>query len=183
MNKYLIIDTETGGLEPSKHSLLEFAAILADDKFNIDATFSTPIKSKDGNYVVSAKALEVNGMSLDHIDRYGNTPDIIASQLDFLLRGEEQLTVVGHNISFDLQFIEGPIGEVIKKHSKRRPIDTSAIASFLISLGHISPKSGSLQNLADYFDIKRDAQHRALSDAKTTLSLLQRFACQIKFQA
>ena len=65
MNKIIFIDTETGGVNPEKASLIQLSGIIRIDKKDVEK-FNFYIKPFE-NSEVNEKALEVQGRTLDEL--------------------------------------------------------------------------------------------------------------------
>lgn len=92
--KLLIVDTETTGVDPDKHEILELGAILYSvDHGCILQQFSTLIPVEEN------KAVEHNGIDAD----WTSDLDIDLSFYKSMLQSANYVT--GHNFSFDRRFL------------------------------------------------------------------------------
>lgn len=179
--KYLIIDTETGGLSPEIHSLLTVGFVVMDNEKIID---TTEFKIKHKNFVVTPEALNVNKINL--LDLNEEISDVMNRMVYFLgrhFKENERIVLMGHNVSFDIGFIKKfwienldkseftTITKEKLKWEKRfshHYVDTMQIAKFLVDCKKLPIKSVSLENLIDYFNLKAESRHTALEDAIMT---------------
>lgn len=111
--RYLFTDVETGGLDPSKTSLLT-ASFLAVDPDQSEFGSLDLMLRPNGNEAIIAteKALQVNGIDLTrHVESaatYTHGRSALCEFLDICrpaLGGISSFIPVGFNVSFDLSFL------------------------------------------------------------------------------
>ena len=95
--KFICLDIETTGFDPQTNSVLEIAAVKYDLNGNLD-TFHTFI-----NFQQSIPSLIKKLTSITEKD-VENAPTL-ESQIPLLEEFCENLPVMGHNIDFDLNFL------------------------------------------------------------------------------
>ena len=95
----LVIDVETGGLDPKYNPLLSIGAVEYEHPYN---TFYAEIKPLS-NLVVDAKALQVNGIDLK---KWNKNPSLqsVMNKFYIWIQGIKEQTLAGHNPSFDRDF-------------------------------------------------------------------------------
>lgn len=174
---YLVIDTETGGVDPQKHSLLTaYFALYSDDLNFINDLEVTPSSDE---YVISPKALEINNINLVEHSK-GAEPSASMRLGNFLsfatyTYGTRPIPV-GHNVEFDLQFV---YNNLLSKRDwehyvSYRKLDTSSVIQFLQLTGHLSSNlRGSLQETAKHLDVTGGEAHNARGDVETTVNVLK----------
>ena len=103
MQKYVIIDTETTGLDAEKHEIVSFGGIVLIDHKIVE---TIEIKIKPAHIdTADQKALEINGYSPDKW-QYANTQKEGAYKIaDFIERHRDKI-FAGHNLQFDIKFIQ-----------------------------------------------------------------------------
>ena len=144
--KYLCFDTETGGLEPTKHDLLSvtfFVVNAATDK--VEDKLELFIKPEAGEpYRVTAEALKVNKIDLVKHDAIAISTTEAALKVKIFLnnvfmRGhKERLIPLGHNVPFDIAFSQIGLGfskAEWQKYVHYRTLDTATIGRFLVDTG------------------------------------------------
>ena len=108
---YLIFDTETTGLPSKFHKasdenqarVVQFAALMLDEKFNKIAAIKTLIKP-DGWVAISDGAFKAHGISFEQCQKYGAS---MASVLDtFEAWANASRVIIAHNIKFDQQLMD-----------------------------------------------------------------------------
>lgn len=160
------VDTETGGLNPTKHDLLSVAIVTEEVdlenpyKPGICRTWVRKIQPVNPS-ASEAKALEVNGY----------TPEGWADAVPFETVAEEiqhrlsNGVIVGHNVNFDLDFLSESLKRVgIKPTFSHHKIDTVTLAYEHWGLeGDVA--SISLDPLRRYLGIPVAEVHDPLKDA------------------
>lgn len=167
------LDTETTGLVPGTHQVIEIAAVLADPETleELDV-LEVGVLLRPGSQI-SAQAMAVNGIDLQGHE--WRSKAVGASEamerLNTLLRRASM--VVGHNVAFDLKFLaaEAIAGRVPWMHPKS--VCTKELASkHLAKAGKIP--SARLVDVCSYYGISSDGAHRALVDVRRTLAVFGR---------
>jgi polyribonucleotide nucleotidyltransferase len=157
----VVIDVETTGFDPRMSDLLEVAAVKIKGTKVVDrwSTFVNPGRPIVGNQMHGITDKDVKGAP---------SPKQAADQL---LAFVGDALVVGHNVGFDLGFIEAARGDGFR-FAPGSYLDTLVIARD----GYPGAESYKLGDLARYFGIELAQGHRALPDAEATANLLLWFA-------
>jgi DNA polymerase III subunit epsilon len=177
-DRLLFIDTETGGLDPDKHSLLSLAMVVWEDMEIID---SHEILINDGILSVTEEALSINRIDIEQ-HKLSALPSSRAmdEMLSFIGKhfpGQEKITLAGHNVHFDANFLKAFLSANNKNFSEffsHRMIDTASILYYLYLAGQIKRRAISSDEAFDLFGIKVDGRHTALGDAIATAKLFTR---------
>jgi len=179
VSKLLVVDTETGGLDPARCSLLTVGAIVWEDGRML----------AEREWFVREPRLEIDPASLkEHqvdlrvvAERGRSTADVARELLDFARPHflGERIALAGHNVSFDAGFLQrlfSLAGGDYETHFSHRLIDTSSILGALSLAGKISISSRGLSEAISYFKLPVDParRHTALEDARVTALLLTR---------
>jgi DNA polymerase-3 subunit epsilon len=174
MRKLVVIDTETGGLDPSEHSILSLAAVVWVDGA-IEGKFQVVVH--EPNMSVTLEALRINGFTKEILETEGVSPVTAAHDL------RSRVTLAGHNVGFDLGFLKRLYrlaGMSTKEYESRfshRALCTQTLALALEAAGRCDFKSTGLNGLCEYFGIAireggARGRHDALEDATATAKLL-----------
>lgn len=153
--KICIIDLETGGLNAQKDSICSISYKILGTQYKDVTTHYIKPYGKN----ISDTALKVNGLTLDKLDNEGIT---ILEALDKLTsflwifsdHNKWNIKLMGHNLRFDLDFLEQAFSEITKNklfdfchyHYK----DTMLIAEFLRDKKIIDCDSLNLTSLYEY---------------------------------
>lgn len=177
-NKILFIDTETGGINPSEHSLLSIAFAIWE---NGKITAAKEFLINDGVLNVTSQALEINNIDIKEHSRIALTSENAISEIkDYLNQNfgfDEKIILCGHNILFDINFFKNFWNKNEGNFNNRfshRYVDTSSILFFLSILNKIPENSNSSQNAFNFFSISIDKRHSALGDVLGTAELFNR---------
>jgi polyribonucleotide nucleotidyltransferase len=157
----VVIDVETTGTDPKMSDLLEIAAVKIKGTKVVDtwSTFVNPGRPIVGNQMHGITDKDVAGAP---------TPKAAAEQL---LKFVGDAKVVGHNVGFDIGFVEEAMGGGFR-FAPGTYLDTLVIARE----GYPGAESYKLGDLARFFGIELAQSHRALTDAQATANLLLWFA-------
>lgn len=162
------LDLETTGLNPANHEIIEIGFVRDDG-------FSWHIKiHPEHPETAEPKALEVNGYTPEEWETQGATCLILAlRQLRVFL---EDCVIVGHNVAFDVAFLE----EAFRKASDKPWHAYYAIDTTTLAYEHLVPlglKSVSLKHVCEFLGLSPEPdQHRALAGAETCRKVYQKLA-------
>ncbi|HET7169683.1 MAG TPA: polyribonucleotide nucleotidyltransferase [Candidatus Limnocylindrales bacterium] len=157
----VVIDVETTGTDPKMSDLLEVAAVKVKGTKIVDrwSTFVNPGRPIVGNQMHGITDKDVKGAPTAR------------EAADQLLAFVGEAMIVGHNVGFDLGFIEEAKGDGFR-FQPGTYLDTLVIARE----GYPGSESYKLGDLARFFGVELAQGHRALPDAEATAGLLLWFA-------
>lgn len=174
--EYLFLDTETGGLDPDKHSLLQVGLVAyKDNRIKDKCEFS--IKEKE--YSIDANALRFNGLNLyEDIYRYGlDKKEAVERIISFINRNFDDIPIlVGHNPSLDKYMIRKLFSNQdlnMDDYISHRMIDTMSLIWGLHISGKIPSEACSSSGAFSHFGIKVEKRHHALDDCVATVELFE----------
>jgi len=153
---YIALDLETTGFDPESDQVLEIAAIKFQGN-KILETFETLVNP---GMEIPAMVSHITGIASETV-KDAPSFDQVADDLGIFLGN---YPIVGHNIEFDLTFLEAKGIPITGPQ-----IDTLKLASLLLP----EMPSFSLDTLSRLLKIKHEHKHRALSDAQVCLELFQ----------
>jgi len=174
----VVIDVETGGLHWETDALLEIAAInikMNDDGFlTPDDTFSTHVVPFEGS-IMNPKSMEINKIDPYHPFRFAISEQDMLNELFQYVEKELKLTqcrravLVGHNASFDLNFLLAACKRCKVKNNPFHSftcIDTATLGGFIYGRTVLAKvmKAAALP-----FDV--DEAHSAVYDCEATAQL------------
>lgn len=189
VQRYIVLDTETTGLDPHVNSTIEIAAICFEEstgsEYPVEIARYTGKMSSDKHYLIDAEALQINGRRV-----YADTAEFNNDITNAVWQGFSEWLIefatpstmlVGHNLEFDLAFIiEGARRHEIdlkRLLGKLKKVDTKQVAIFLWDSGVINPANFRLITLWNYFFLDnpesgdKENPHNALQDAFMTSQL------------
>jgi len=175
MNQILILDTETGGLDPLTHSLMTIGLITGDGRHPLELTVAEP------EMVTDPRALAVNRLDPFEVARDGMAPADACDAIDGYLKKihpKARPMVCGHNVAFDLAFMRRlytMAGRTVPSCFSHRTLDTHTLMWSLIAVGRLPAHVTGSDAAFAHFDIAPPAElrHTALGDAVATRDLLE----------
>jgi DNA polymerase III epsilon subunit family exonuclease len=164
-SELVVVDVETTGTDPKMADLLEIGAVKLKGGKITDrwSTLVNPGRSIIGH--------QMHGLTDKDVKGAPSAKDAAQQFLKFA----GDATLVGHNVGFDLGFIEEALGDGYR-FEPGRYLDTLVIAREAYPGAADSYK---LSDLARFFGIETPSSHRALPDAEVTATLLTQFAADI----
>ncbi|MFW3355714.1 PolC-type DNA polymerase III [Aliarcobacter butzleri] len=158
-SSFIVIDIETTGLHSIRDEIIEIGAIKIE---NINSTqhktFQAFIKPKKA---IPEFITNINGITNEMVENADSIEEVLEEFLDFI----EDYPLVGHNIDFDIKFLNNKIKKAKLDFNNKELIDTLPLSrrAFPKSYNH------KLQTLVRYIGINTNGSHRALEDSKATL--------------
>ncbi len=178
MARLLFIDTETGGLDPEKHSLLSVGFVVWDSV--LGECYSAEYHLKNEKYCITKTAQRINKLTDSDFDNAISSRDLIKTFVEIKEKYFVDYTAIplaGHNTQFDVQFIKKMFKENHRSFDNiflHRLVDTYSILKFLQDAGVIENEINSSAQAFKSFDIVVDGRHTALGDAKATMQLYEK---------
>jgi len=190
MDPIVWFDTETSGLDPNKHQIIQFAAIAQDDENEEELELKIQFNEEEAD----AKALEVNRYSREAWKDAVSEYDAVGVIARFLQRYRSVQMVskaghpytlarlAGHNVRFDCEFLRA----MFRRHStflpadSYRPLDTLQLALWRTVRDGKFPQDYKLGSLLEHFgtifgdyDVRliHSHLHDALWDVRATMWL------------
>ncbi len=160
----IVVDVETTGFDPKTADIVEIAAVRIKGHDVLDrwSTLVNPGRSIFGNQMHGITDKDVHG-----------APSPKEAAETFLAFAGHGL-IIGHNVGFDLGFIEAARGDGYR-FEQGRYLDTLVLARE----GYPGADSYKLGDLARFFGIELSNAHRALPDAEATASLVLAIAADL----
>jgi len=156
--EYVVLDTETTGVDPRNDDVIEVAAV----------------RVRCGKMIESYQALvkptrpvgdseSVHGLSDSLLAEQGRDPAEVFAELQSFLG---DTPVAGHNVRFDLRMLRGHGSRVGAQFTFAAHFDSLRYARRLLRMD-----SYRLGDLSEALDLPVEPTHRALDDVKTTVHL------------
>jgi len=178
MNKgvYICFDTECSGLDPTVNNLLTACFIVLNSDLTELDRLNLSVKHK--KYTVNPEAMLVNKIDLK--THNSNAMPIVEckDKLIKFLGKYNRLIPIGHNINFDIAFLQTIISkEEYNIYFSYNSIDTISIAYFLKLANKLPDKQAcSLVKLTNYFgDYNTENAHDCEKDTEMTIQLIKNF--------
>ncbi len=162
--EFVIFDVETTGLSPANGDrIVEIAALKIKDLKPV-ARFHSLV---DPERPICFAAFEVNGISEAMLDGAPRACEVLPNFLKFL----GDATVIGHNISFDLNFLYNEMKLAgLERGQEIEAIDTIRLARRVLP----QLKRYPLWLVAATLGIRENQKHRAMADVELTFEVFYR---------
>jgi len=171
-NRYVILSTETTGLNPKKDVILSFGAIgVINDVIKIGDNFEVVI--------LQYKYLHDNGLSNEFLIESKLSklaePQAIQSLVDYI----GNAVLVGHRIHFDIEMINEALEKMECGKLKNEALDIEIMHQKLLD---ITNKSFSLDDLSKLYKIPQSEKNSASDDAYSIALLFLKLKTRLGFK-
>lgn len=167
IEEYIVIDVETTGLNPIFDDIIEIAALHIKDGKVVNR-FSEFVYSEK----ITNESTTINHISSADVNNARKASEVLNDFADFI----QDLPLLGHNISFDLDFICAvhPISNNFE--------DTCALSKEYLYKNNcgISVSNCKLDTICSALDIKFSSSHRAEVDCERTYQCYEKIKSLIK---
>lgn len=165
--KFIYITLATTGLNTENDDIIKLSYLMEDSNNIIIDKDTLSIRPRRGKRPseISKQALDINKITIDELRTYDN-PEIKCRDFINILKynstKHNKLTVVGHNLNFDLNFLNNFIkihteGEYfLYNYIESGGIDLMQITPFLVKCGILDIGNYRFKTLCDYFDLDYD---------------------------
>jgi hypothetical protein len=137
LDEVVVIDTETGGLDPDRVSLLTLALVPGDGGAPLDLVVA------EDEMVITPRSLEITRLDPEALRRDGLKPAAACDQIDAWLAAHargRRLICAGHNVAFDLAFtrrLYRLAGRSLPDFFGHRTLDTHTLLWALRAVGRL----------------------------------------------
>jgi len=173
--KLLVVDTETGGLDPSIHPIVSIAALVYHEGAVIDQLHE--VINEGPGVLQDPEAQAIHGIDASR----GKSPLQVVMAIEAMLQKHDmrsRVTICAHNAAFDVGFMKRlwfHAGKNFEKTFDYRHLCTQTGALLLEQAGRLTLPGGSasLSTLTKMWNIPIH-EHDALSDALATVAVLKK---------
>lgn len=165
---FIAFDTETSGLKSSKDFIIEIGAV----KFNCDGIIEKPFDCLIKIPVkLSSVVTKLTHITDSMLEKGMEEKDALKAFMDYI--EDEKSFLIAHNAPFDLYFINAALNRAGFDPVKNYCIDTLTLSRWAYpELVELNVKGTfTLSSLAERFNIKVKACHRAFDDARVCMEL------------
>lgn len=171
-NRYVILSTETTGLNPKKDVILSFGAIaVVNDIIRVGDNFEVVI--------LQYKYLHDNGLSNEFLIESKSSklaePQAIQSLVDYI----GNAVLVGHRIHFDIEMINDVLEKMDCGKLKNEALDVEIMHQKLMD---ITNKSFSLDDLVKHYKIPQSERNSTSDDAYSIALLFLKLKTRLGFK-
>ena len=157
--RFVVFDTETTGLNPSKDRILSIGATaIIGNTLDVGDSFEIYLKQDKFN----ADTVEIHGILKEgSITKY-DEKEAIMQFLEYI----RDAVLVAHHAAFDIAMINESLTRMGLPKLKNKSLDTGTL--FKKTSLHKTEKHYALDELSDIFKIKKHDRHTASGDAYIT---------------
>ena len=168
---YCVIDVETTGRSPQWDHIIEVAALKIKDGQEV-GRFTSLIQppSMPGGAFVDDFIAALTGITDEMLADAPFAPDVLAEFAAFV----GDAPVVGHCVSFDINFLYDSFDRYLDRPFSSDYIDTLRIARKL----HPEMSHHRLADLVDHFGVTHNEVHRAMGDVEATAECFARLKAE-----
>ncbi|TRO32681.1 3'-5' exonuclease [Pseudomonas sp. ALS1131] len=179
MTNLAILDLETSGINPNKHSVLEIGIIPLLEGI---PPFHAYVKNEE---IIWSDFAKENFQKISEEWNAQSTPprEAVQKLSDYLEENfpSKEITLIGHNIGFDISFLkklafDSGIDEI--PGISHRVIDTHTLLFVLMSQGKLPESALTSSGAFSHFNISppESIRHTALGDATATRELFKKIS-------
>lgn len=159
---YCVVDIETTGLSPEQNQIIELSAIRVRDG-KIVNRFSELVNP---HCELDASITALTGITDEMLMDARCIENVLPEFLAFI--GND--VIIGHNVCFDLSFIDRAASEFGTHNFDCKYIDTLQISRCV----HPELAHHRLSDMVDHYCINCETAHRALADCESTYNVYER---------
>jgi len=170
------VDVETTGLDPDKHEVIEIGCVLVNQNWPGDA----PIFDLIEEFELKIKPVQIENADPVALRINGFDPNQwvfaydLKQAMEIFGKKTADAIMVGHNVCFDFMFID----KAFKKADVPNKMHYHKLDTISIAFAKLHNEGGadrfSLNFLCEYFGIKNEHAHTALSDARATFEVYKK---------
>lgn len=183
---YIVIDTETTGLDPVANALIAVGFVLKPDLNKDYVAAKMEFKMNPGTYTVDPSALKANGYTEEEIRSWpdrAKTIETIKTAIEAWGLACDKMMPVGHNYLFDRGFLLQILpGHFYKCYFDYHYHDTMNIANFLNLVRPGFSQGVSLSSLRTKYGISHEGAHTALKDAEDTALVMKELINEVELR-
>ena len=166
---FVVIDLETTGFSPTQDEVIEYGAIKVGENWEIEDVFSAlawPMAKEIPEHIC-----KLTGITYEMLKE--ENADLTYFTMDAFLQFIGDLPVIGHNVAFDIGFLDAAIS--LRFPEDRRTLGNQRVDTLYMAR-RILPGlySYKLESLAKYMGVKDAGFHRALADAEKTFFIYKK---------
>ncbi len=161
LNDYVVLDIETTGLDPLFDEIIEIGAIKVINGECVE-NFSKLVKPSKP---ISDFIIQLTGITNDMLANSKTIQEVLPEFIEFV----SGMTIVGHNVHFDINFIYDNSMQVLNKPFPNDFIDTLRLSRRLFT----SLNNHKLDTVSAFLNVDAVGHHRALQDCQITQNVYE----------
>ena len=167
---FVILDLETTGMRANLHHIIEIGAVKVCGDM-VQDIFETLV---DPGCRIPKRITQITGITQADVFEMPYAHEVLPDLLEFM----GDAIIVAHNCTFDWNFIVSELRQADLPIPANPRICTVRLARRILP----ELPSRSLASLIDFFEVKTDARHRALSDALATQQIFSKLLHRLEVQ-
>jgi DNA polymerase-3 subunit epsilon len=183
MKKTLYFDTETTGIDTSKHSMIQFSAIVDYDGEEVDS-IDVLFQPYD-EAVLEEEAFKKTGITEDqllsfmsHSEGFQTVKSFLDKHIDKYNKADKFYSA-GYNVRFDLEFLSAFFKYNGEKYGlgpyfNWKLVDPFPLLHIMDWKGKIKLPNYKLETVCEHFNIPISNAHNALDDIRATKQLIKK---------
>lgn len=156
VDDYVLVDIETTGFSPVKDNIIEIGAIKVKNN-EIISEYNELIKI---DKILSPFTTKLTGITDEMLQSGKNITEVLKEFVKF----SENKIIIGHNVTFDLGFLNYNCRKYLNYNLNNDYVDTMCMTRKIVP-NSINYKLGTLANL---FNVSYEGAHRGLKDVQIT---------------
>ena len=170
LNRVLVIDIESTGLDPARHACIEIGAVLLDEELNPVDEFSSLIAPWEGAEI-NQESMAVNKISIEKLYHASDFRQVVTEFHQRFSSTQSVPVLAGWNVWFDAAFMRQLYEKAgLKWPFGHRFLDIQSVVLFFSRF-----RGMSLEKTAQAL-LGEKQTHRAMDDTWQTVKILQRYA-------
>ena len=157
---FVVVDIETTGLRCQTDDIIEISAVKVENDIITDEYSSLVYTDK----IIDPFIFGLTGINNAMLENAQELSTVLCELFDFV----GNMTIVGHNIGFDMRFISWNSALLFGEKLTNNTLDSLLFSKEVLP----DLKSHKLSYLKEYFGIG-GVSHRALDDCRTTYELVE----------
>lgn len=154
MPNFIVLDTETTGLDPSRHGILQVAGVSWNPETGRKEVLFDILINEGTNFEVDEEAMKVNRINLEQVRLNGYSPSSSVDIIEEAFKKEfgenfKPCVIAAQNAGFDKSFVQRLYklaGRDFEEHFQRRVLDVPGIMYWLMLMGDIKPQYPNFNN-------------------------------------
>ncbi len=168
-DNYTVIDIETTGISPHYDDIIELSGLKIRNNKVVDE-FSTLVNPKRN---VSEFITNLTGITNNMLYNAPDIKNVLPKLVNFIADD----IILGHNVRFDIGFIQNKLMKYFNQELTNDSLDTLFIARKVLNL-----KNYKLSTIADKYNIDTKNNHRGLKDCYITFEVYNNLTGKIQPQ-
>ena len=172
--RFIVLDTETDGLDPKKNRILSIAAVEVENfEMHVAQRFESFFYRET---YAPDETVKVHGILGKHLEEGDREAEILKALVPYL----KNSILVGHHIGFDIAILNEAFQRHFQFSLQNQTLDTATLAQRLENPHQRANKPPSLDALCEQYRIPLGIRHTAAGDTFITALLFLKLLGRLK---